>query len=102
MFSCLILRQSQINCQFQVGKTRILLIFSWANDFRKKISTEKIVVVKHVVAQFLNLLFFVILHLPKSCLVLVAYDKTNIPCLFLFVFKTKRAFVLNHQETINI
>ena len=31
-----------------------------------------------------NLLCFVSLYLPRSCLVLVAYNKTNIPCLFLF------------------
>ena len=52
------------------------------------------VIVKYVVVQFLqkknnlcfdqNLLCFVSLYLPRSCLVLVAYNKTNIPRLFLF------------------
>ena len=39
MFSCLMSRQSRISCQFHVRKTRILLIFSWANE--KKISTKR-------------------------------------------------------------
>ena len=31
-----------------------------------------------------NLPCFVSLYLPRSCLVLVLYNKTNVPCLFLF------------------
>ena len=31
-----------------------------------------------------NLLCFASFYLPRSCLVLVAYNQTNIPCLFLF------------------
>ena len=55
------------------------------------------VVVKYVVVQFLqkknnfcfdrNLLCFVSLYHPRSCLVLVAYDKINIPCIFLLISK---------------
>ena len=29
-----------------------------------------------------SLLCFVSLYLPRSCLVLLAYSKTNVPCLF--------------------
>ena len=71
--------------------------FSWVNNFRKIINNNNIkwilgAVVKYVVVQFLRekLVFwpefvaFVILYLPRSCLVLMAYSKTNIPCLFLF------------------
>ena len=35
-FTCSISRQSRISCQFYVRKIRILLIFSWVNDFRKR------------------------------------------------------------------
>ena len=70
-----------------------------------KISTKVIqidllgVVVKYVVVQFLqkkkkksvccdeNLPCFVSFYFPKSCMVIVAYNKTNIPCLFLFDIK---------------
>ena len=34
-----------------------------------------------------NLLCFVSLYLPKSCLVLMAYNKTSIPCLFCLISK---------------
>ena len=94
LFSCLISRHSRLSYHFHVGKIRILLIFSWVNDFRKTISTKNNllgVVVKNVVLQFLwkkklccgrNLLCFVSLYVSWSCLVLVAYNKTNISCLF--------------------
>ena len=35
-----------------------------------------------------NFLYFINLYLPRSCFVLVVYNKTNIPCLFLFNIKT--------------
>ena len=60
IFSCLISRQSRVKCQFHVKKIRILLIFSWVNDFRKNINKNNIkwstigVVVKYVVVQFLR------------------------------------------------
>ena len=38
MFSCLMSRQSRIGCQFHVRKIRILVIFSWVNDFGKNIN----------------------------------------------------------------
>ena len=56
LFSCLISRHSRLSYHFHVGKIRILLIFSWVNDFRKTISTKNNllgVVVKNVVLQFL-------------------------------------------------
>ena len=67
----------------------------------EKISTKIIknnllgVAVKYVIIQFLqkklcfaqNLLCFVGLYFPRSCLVLVAYNKTNIPCLFCLMSK---------------
>ena len=34
-----------------------------------------------------NLLCFVSLYLPRNCLVLVTYNKTNIPCLFCLISK---------------
>ena len=75
LFSYLISRQSRIN---HVRKIRILLIFSWVNDFRKKISTKNNikrftkVVVKYVVVQFLR---------KKTCVL------TEICCLLLaFIF----------------
>ena len=40
-----------------------------------------------------NLLRSVSIYLPKSCLVLVAYNKANIPCLFLFNIE-----IINPQE----
>ena len=53
------------------------------------------VVVKYVVVQVLrkdsffdrNLLCFVSFYLPRSCLVLVAYNKRNILCLFCLISK---------------
>ena len=38
MFSFLVWCQSRISCQFHVPKIRILLIYSWVNDFRKNIN----------------------------------------------------------------
>ena len=42
MLSFLIMHQSQISCRFHVRKIRILLIFSWVNDFRKNINKSNI------------------------------------------------------------
>ena len=63
-------------------------MISETNDFRNDINKNNIndllgVVVSYVVVQFF-ILCFVSLYLPRSCLVLVAYKKTNILCLFLF------------------
>ena len=90
--------QSQISCEFHVRKIQILLIFSWVNDFRKKYRQKQYkndlqgVVVKYAAASFnkkylrfdQNLLCFVSLYIRRSCLVLAACNKTNIPRLFLF------------------
>ena len=98
MFSCLISRQSRIGSQFHDRKIRILLNFSWVKDFRKNYQ-QKLqnnlagAAVNYVAVQFLrkknlccdqDLLCFVGTYLTRSCLVFVAYNKTNIPCLFLF------------------
>ena len=101
MFSSLILRQSRKGCRFHVRKIQILLIFSWVNDFSKKISKKMIwndllgVVVKYVTVHFFtenlcfdqNLLCFVSLYLPRSCFVLVADNNANISCLICLISK---------------
>ena len=62
-------------------------------NINRKIQKDLLgVVVKYVVVQFLrknlcfdqNVLCFVSLYLSRSCLVSVAPNKSNIPCLFLF------------------
>ena len=94
MFSCLISCQSRISCQFHVRKIRILLIFSWVNDFRKNINKSNIKWFARscstICCSFVlwpNLLYLASLYLPRSCLVLVTYNKTNIPCLFCLISK---------------
>ena len=87
-----------ISCQFHVRKIWILLIFS--NDFRKKnINKNNIewftrtwswVCCSSVFTKkafWPNLLCFVSLYLLRSCLVLVAHSKTNIPRLFSLIWE---------------
>ena len=104
MFFCLISCQSRISCQLHVKKIWILLIFSWVNDFRKKINKSNIKLFrltgscsyiccspvftkKKNLCCDRNLLCFVRLYLSRSCLVLIAYNKINVPCLFCLISK---------------
>ena len=74
------------------------LRISETNNFRNDINKNNIkwfTTSSYVLVQFLqktlcfdrNLLCFVSLYLPRSCLLLVAYNKTNILCLFCLISK---------------
>ena len=102
-----------VSCQFHVRKFEFYWFFhglriSETNNFRNDINKNNIkwfTTSSYVLVQFLqktlcfdrNLLCFVSLYLPRSCLLLVAYNKTNIPYLFCLISKlfTLRNIIFN-------